>query len=252
MPNAPTLLADRLTTPTICRHVIPKLLHQTAKTAELPEECRPLVDKLKALHPDWTYKLWTDADNLELVRSRRPEFLDVYQKLPKNIMRADVIRYVLMSTHGGVYLDTDYEFLKPFDLNDHDIVLPWESIDAEGKPFRVANAIFASVPGHPFWTMLLDDLTANPPLSPEIDVIEATGPGFVTRMYHRARAAGMQIHTPDRDLFAPEPPRLNRDYEAIVKRGTSYGIHHCFGSWRAFDLKHSMKATVWRVLRTFV
>jgi len=127
--------------------MIPKLIHQTAKTGELPEECKPYVEKLKALHPDWTYKLWTDEDNLQLVKTRMPEFLDVYLKLPKNIMRADVIRYVYMYKLGGLYLDTDYEMLKPFDFNQHDIVLPWEITDENGKGTRVANSIFASVPG---------------------------------------------------------------------------------------------------------
>jgi mannosyltransferase OCH1-like enzyme len=232
--------------------VIPKLIHQTARTHELPEECKPYVQKLKALHPEWTYRLWTDPDNLELVQTRMPELLEVYTRLPKNIMRADVIRYVLMYTHGGLYLDTDYEMLKPFDLSHHSLVLPWEKSDERGNPIGVANSLFASVPAHPFWRMLIDDLIANPPLSPDIDVIEATGPGFVTRMYHRAREAGLDIYTPQRELFNPITPRLRRDYNAIVSRGVSYGIHHCFGSWRDFDTRHKLKSAVWRVLRKFV
>jgi mannosyltransferase OCH1-like enzyme len=157
-----------------------------------------------------------------------------------------------MYTHGGLYLDTDYEMLKPFDLNQHDVVLPIEITDDQGKPTRVANSIFASVPGHPFWRMLIDDLIANPPLAADIDVIEATGPAFVTRIYRRARDAGLDIHTPQRELFNPITPRLQRQYNAIVQGGVSYGIHHCFGSWRDFDTKHKIKSTVWRVLRKFV
>lgn len=230
--------------------MIPKLLHQTAKTHELPAECVRYVAKLKALHPDWTYRLWTDRDNLELVTTRVPELLDVYTRLPKNIMRADVIRYVLMYTHGGLYLDTDYEMLKPFDMTDHDIVLPWEITDERGTPTRVANAVFASAPGHPFWRMLIDDLIAHPPLAADVDVIDTTGPVFVTRMYHRARAAGMEIFTPAREVFNPVTPRLKREYNAIVARGVSYGIHHCLGSWRAFD-RNTVKTFIWRIIRKF-
>jgi mannosyltransferase OCH1-like enzyme len=233
--------------------VIPKLLHQTAKTHEIPEGCRPYVERLKALHPDWTYKLWTDADNLELVRTRMPEFLDVYQKLPKNIMRADVIRYVIMYVHGGLYLDTDYEFLKPFDLGHHDVVLPWE-FDGGANPEndRVANSLFASVPGHPFWKMVIDDLMANPPLAPDVNVLSTTGPMFLTRIFHKARAAGLNIHTPAPALFNPETPRLTRQYNAIVDGGVAYGIHHCLGSWRDFTAKDKMKNGVWRLVRKFI
>ena len=232
--------------------MIPKLIHQTARTSNLPEFCKPHVEKLKALHPDWTYKLWTDEDNLELVKTRMPEFLDVYLKLPRNIMRADVIRYVYMYTLGGLYLDTDYEMLKPFDLNQYDVVLPWEITDKNGQGTRVANSIFASAPAHPFWKMLLDDLMTNPPLGADVDVIHATGPAFVTRIFQRARAAGMDIYTPERDLFNPITPRLQRDYKAIVNRGFSYGIHHCLGSWRDFSTIDKLKMGTWRVLRKFI
>ena len=232
--------------------MIPKLIHQTAKTADLPPDCVPYVEKLKALHPDWTYRLWTDADNLELVTTRTPELLEVYNKLPKNIMRADVIRYVIMFVHGGLYLDTDYEMLKPFDLTSYDVVLPVEITDEQGNLTRIANSVFASVPGHAFWRMAIDDLIANPPLSPGIDVIEATGPAFLTRIYRRARDTGLDIHTPERALFNPITPRLKRDYNAIIDRGVAYGIHHCFGSWRDFDTVHRIKATVWGVLRKFI
>jgi len=234
------------------KSVIPKLIHQTAKTADIPDRVKPYVAKLRALHPDWTYKLWTDADNLELVKTRLPEFLDVYQKLPKNIMRADVIRYVLMYTVGGLYLDTDYEMLKPFDMTDQDIVLPWEISDEQGRGTRVANSIFASAAGHPFWKVVLDDLMNNPPLSPDVDVIDTTGPAFLTRMYHRAREAGIEIYTPQRDVFNPVTPRMRWEYNRIVKGGGSYGIHHCVGSWRDFTLKQKMKHAAWRVIRKFV
>jgi mannosyltransferase OCH1-like enzyme len=235
--------------------VIPKLIHQTAKTPEIPPACRPFVEKLRALHPGWTYRLWTDEDNLELVRTRMPEFLEVYQKLPKNIMRADVIRYVMMYVLGGLYLDTDYEFIRPFDLLDHDVVLPLES-DGTGTgnnaSVRVANAIFAAVPGHPFWKMVLDDLMANPPLGSDVNILSATGPLFLTRLYQRARDAGMKIHTPAPILFARMPPRTKMEHRAILRGTESYGIHHCFGSWREYSLVDKMKVGFWRAVRTII
>ncbi len=108
--------------------MIPKLIHQTAKTRDLPADCLEYVEQLKRLHPDWTYKLWTDEDNLEFVTREFPEFLETYQAFPRNIMRADVIRYLIMYRLGGFYLDTDYEMLKPFDLCDREIVLCWSPI----------------------------------------------------------------------------------------------------------------------------
>jgi mannosyltransferase OCH1-like enzyme len=230
--------------------VIPKLIHQTARTRDLPADVRGYVERVKAVHPDWQYHLWTDEENLELVRARVPEFIDVFQKLPKNIMRADVIRYVLMYVHGGLYLDTDYEMLKPFDLTDRDVVLPLERDGTTGEPLRPCNSIFASAPGHALWRMAIDDLIADPPLGAQSgdDVLVGTGPQFLTRILHKARAAGVQVYTPEPILFNPTTPRLRRQYDAIVRDGRSYGIHHCVGSWRDFTMAEKFKNSVYRLL----
>ena len=46
-------------------------------------------------------------------------------------MRADVIRYLIMYKIGGVYLDLDYEVLKPFEFGDHKLILPLNRIASE-------------------------------------------------------------------------------------------------------------------------
>jgi mannosyltransferase OCH1-like enzyme len=225
--------------------MIPKLIHQTAKTADIPEQERVYQARLRALHPDWTYKLWTDEDNAAFVNAEYPDFADVFFRLPKNIMRADVIRYLLLYRLGGLYLDTDYEMLKPFDLNQHACVLPWESAGHHGPgKDRICNSIFASEPGHPFFKMVIDDLKAHPPLDANQDVIEATGPVFFTKILRRLsdeQIRAMDIHLPPRPLFSPPTPRSQRQHDAIVNEGVAYGIHHCHGSWREY--------TAWQKLR---
>lgn len=229
---------------------IPKLIHQTAKTREIPDECEAYQERLLDLHPGWKYHLWTDEDNFAFVKSEFPDFFDVFTSLPRPIMRADVIRYLLMYRLGGLYLDTDYEMLKPFDLLDYDAVLPWES---SHKPVPggnlLCNCIFASEPGHPLFKMMIDDLKANPPLSPDVDVISATGPKFVTRIFHRAEGLKLSVYTPPTELFSPLTPRNRREYRAILRGGTAYGIHHCHGSWREWSLLERAKMLAGRTYR---
>ena len=232
--------------------MIPKLIHQTAKTAELPECCRAMRDRLVALHPDWTYKLWTDADNLAFVKAEFPDFLHVYVGLPKNIMRADVIRYLLMYRLGGLYLDTDYEMLRPFAFGDQEIVLPREHDGAaDGTSVLVGNSIFASRPGHPFWRAVIDELQRRPPTAERaakaetagttrrfgdpVDVLNTTGPAFITVIYQRLTREGMPLFSPESEIFQPRPPRSRRAYNAILRRGVAHGIHHCHGSWREYN-----------------
>src|SRR5690349_8393884 len=104
--------------------MIPKLIHQTWKSSEVPHKWIPFVEKVKQLNPGWSYQLWTDADNDIFVKTHFPEFYPVFKGFSREIMRADVIRYLIMYKLGGVYLDLDYEVLAPFDFGAHALVLP--------------------------------------------------------------------------------------------------------------------------------
>lgn len=225
--------------------MIPKLIHQTAKTKDIPEKWQGFQKRLIELHPDWTYKLWTDEDNDAFVKKEFPDYYPVFVGFPKNIMRADVIRYLLMYRLGGLYMDLDYEMLKPFDLLDHDIVLPWESSGEFGPgKDKIANAIFASSPGHPFWKMVLDRIAANGPYNADIDVEKTTGPEFISGVFNDAVKNGMTFYCPPRDWFNPRTPRGPRAYKAILDSGVSYGIHHCHGTWRELGLYRRLRISL--------
>lgn len=55
------------------------------------------------IHPDWEWVLWTDQDNLDLVRIYAPWFLPTYEALGDRIpiYRADVVRNLYMHVFGG-------------------------------------------------------------------------------------------------------------------------------------------------------
>jgi mannosyltransferase OCH1-like enzyme len=232
--------------------MIPKLIHQTAKTTDISPKWREYQSKLRAFHPDWTYRLWTDDDNIAFVRSEFPEFVQTFTSLPRNIMRADVIRYLLMYRLGGLYMDLDYEMLKPFDLLEQDIVLPLES-DGQFGPGndKVCNSIFAAAPGHPLFKMAIEDLKNNPP-TPQADVEASTGPIFLSRIFRAALAAGIEVYTPARPLFSPPTPENPRQYRAIIDQGVSYGIHHCDGTWRQYSWPQRFRNKLAKAVKQFL
>jgi len=231
--------------------MIPKILHQTAKTAVVPEKWRPLQDKVRDLHPGWEYHLWTDDDNLALLEARRPDLVPAYLSMPRPIMRADMIRYFYMEQFGGLYLDTDYEFLKPFDLGDRTLVLPRES--EHDQPLYLGNCVFASVPGHAYWTAVLADLRDDPPAGrsdlDEDAVLRLTGPGFLTRIYQDRFASDSSIYVTPKLMFHPPVPQDDQALGQILATRATYGIHWCFGSWRALTPWARLKNRVRKVFR---
>jgi mannosyltransferase OCH1-like enzyme len=232
--------------------MIPKLIHQTYKTRDIPRKWLKYQRKVQALHPGWTYTLWTDEDNLKFVANEYPTFLGVFTKLPRNIMRADVIRYLLLHRLGGLYLDLDYEMLKPFDLLDHELLIPAEEdeTDKQGK-LRLCNAFMAATPGNAFFGRAIDDLKSNPPLAADADVEASTGPGFLTRVYRRVPKENVNVFIPAPPLFSPVTPVNPRQYRAIVRTGVSYGIHHTHGSWREFTPWIRMRRRVGNIVKWF-
>ena len=212
--------------------MIPKLIHQTWKTNEIPPKWQPFVDTVKALNPGWTYKLWTDRENDEFVKNEFPDFYEVFSGFSRNIMRADVIRYLIMIKLGGVYLDLDYEVLKPFNFEDKKVILPLNrSIKYGDSKDELGNCFFASIAGHKFWRDVIDDLKNNPPsVTDYSQVVGATGPKLLTKIYQSKKYS--DIITPERLVYHPPTPTKKKEIERIKNNGVSLGIHHPWGSWK--------------------
>lgn len=80
---------------------IPKLLHQSWKTNELPEKFEKWSKVCREKHHDWEWVLWTNEDNLNLVKKYFPWLEETYLALPGEIYRADFSRNLYMYIFGG-------------------------------------------------------------------------------------------------------------------------------------------------------
>lgn len=201
--------------------MIPKILHFTWKTEQLPRPMQRYFDAWRRLHPDWEIRLWTDETMRTFVSGRHPEFLSTYDGYAKGIQRADAFRYLVLGALGGVYADLDVEPFRPITpLLQHHAFLgiePLEHIGADrlhqGVPFLLTNAFMGSVPGHRLWREIIERM---PRLS-GLETFYATGPSMVT-------AAVLRLPREERPaLLAPnawspllsDGRRTRRDDEAI-------------------------------------
>ncbi|KJZ76631.1 hypothetical protein HIM_03967 [Hirsutella minnesotensis 3608] len=162
--------------PTVNATTIPRLFHQSWKSLSLPAKFEKWSNTCRKQHEGWEWVIWTDEDNLALVRKHFPWLETLYHDLPGEIYRADLARYLYMYIYGGVYADLDTDCLRPTeDLQDSYDVL----FDDNGpKPAKdtaifgrmgidpsfahsIPNAWMASTPGHPFFLSFLQSLTEN-------------------------------------------------------------------------------------------
>mmetsp|Transcript_21480 Transcript_21480/g.49981 ORF Transcript_21480/g.49981 Transcript_21480/m.49981 type:complete len:305 (-) Transcript_21480:186-1100(-) len=171
---------------------IPKIVHQTYKSATLPPRLLAYRNTWQRYLPDWEHKLWLDDDNRNLVKDHYPWFLATYDGYDKTIKRVDAARLFMMHRYGGVYADTDLEVLQdptPLFSGEHDLFLFAQSEIKCGKLAQVVvpqneatvgvipNALMASAPGHPFWIYLAMKLMSA---KKEALVMWATGPSRFT------------------------------------------------------------------------
>lgn len=164
--------------------MIPKLLHFTWKTTDLPRVMQRYLDAWRRLHPDWDIRLWTDETMLAFVREHYADLLATYEGYPRMIQRADAFRYLVLGKLGGIYADLDVEPLQPVtSLLGFDCfvgVEPLEHINPDrihqGVPFLFSNAFMGSVPDHPMWRAVIRQL---PELADQ-ETFYSTGPSMVT------------------------------------------------------------------------
>lgn len=90
---------------------IPKILHQFWHGGPLPDKYKQLTEKWQALHPDWTLMLWDEAKVAEFGLANQW----MYENMRNPSAKSDVVRYEVVYSYGGFYVDTDFLPCKNFD-----------------------------------------------------------------------------------------------------------------------------------------
>ena len=139
-------------------HTIPKIIHQSWKTSDLPPKFRKWHQSWIDVHEGWEIRLWTDQDNLQLVKDKFPFFLDRYNQLSSNIKRADAARFLYMYEFGGFYADLDVECLQHHETLRYvgSVLLPLMDNSQKTHLHNIPNAWLASPPKHMFWMFALN------------------------------------------------------------------------------------------------
>lgn len=232
---------------------IPKIVHQLWKDESIPEKWHASAASVKRYHKGWEYRLWTDAAMLQHVEVHHPELFGTFRSMERQIMRVDFFRYILMHDFGGLYCDLDYEFLRPYDYGEASVVLSLEYDEAYGDDVdQVANYIMASVPGHPLWKDIMEDVRLTPPRAPTpADVCTVTGPGLITRVFLANRAVYDGIRLTAQPVLSPRRVHGRYERKFYINSGVTFGFHHGWGSWRTrLSLKY-LRSRLAKIYRRF-
>lgn len=168
--------------------IIPKIIHQTYKTTEIPDVWKAGQQACVDLHPDYQYILWTDEMAREFIAEEYPWFLSTWDLYPYPIQRADAIRYFALVHFGGVYIDLDDGCERRLDP-----LLTVPAFVRKTIPTGVSNDVMGAVPRHPFFLKVLDSLKPYKKnwLVPYITIMYSTGPLFLSVIWKQYKRWGV-------------------------------------------------------------
>ena len=193
--------------------MIPHIFHQIWVGPDpFPAEFKAYGRSWVRANPGWELRVWTE-ENLpgDLRRA------EIYELLRQPAERSDLLRLELLHRLGGIYVDADFECLRPFGS----LLDGVELFCANLKPGRVNNAIIGAVPGHPLLERAIQEARPRATYGP-VDK-EGTGPFFLNRLV--ADEPGVTIF--DSELFYPRSPEA---------RERAIAVHHSARSWKAPEL----------------
>lgn len=210
---------------------IPKIIHQIWLGSPLPEKYLVLQETWKKNHPDWEYKLWTDKDIDEFGLINRA----FYDETSNWGAKSDIARYEILYRIGGLYVDTDFECLRPFDVFNH--CCDFYAGAAYCSEVIIYNGLIGAAPGHPILKACIDGMRGIGKDSETCDEIQVrTGPFFLTRRFFEAirNHDGPSVIFPP-NYFYPWPnfERANNARQQVLSwvRPETFAIHHWHVSW---------------------
>ena len=214
---------------------VPKIIHQTAPADK--SKWHPIwyhcQESWKKNFPNYEYKMWTDEDNENLIKTKYSWFYDTYKGFKHNISRVDSSRYFYLYEYGGIYADMDFECLKNFEH-----ILPNGKVSIAETPYQsnpseeYQNALMVSPPKHPFWMCLIlnmyENRESNDPIIVTVRPVDKT-----------IRENKDVVFTLEYKLFAPEHTEEFKNLhdapehqmENINVKTDAYTRHHGTAVW---------------------
>jgi mannosyltransferase OCH1-like enzyme len=138
-------------------------------------------------NPGWQIVQWGEDDIAELLKNQKVGITDLVIDLYRRddgrkgvelyVQLADVLGYVIVAEHGGVYVNCDMQPVQPFPELPS---MAWASYE-NNEDGRIVNAAIGSPRAQdPFWTGLLDGLPGRYFANPYDEMVMTTGPGYLT------------------------------------------------------------------------
>ncbi len=203
-----------------------------------------MAERWKKNNPVWEYKLWNGEMMWQLLNEHHPHFIDRYNSYRYDVQRWDAIRYLILYSCGGLYVDLDYDCLEPIDplLEGSSCcfgIEPPLHFQVFGKKHLVGNAFMACSPYQPFFDEIINELKGGHSATKDkfLHVLETTGPHMITRVYNNYSRKDEITLLPYEKVAPLNKVEVQQvmnggmTYEIKNKIKDAYAVHYFLGTW---------------------
>ena len=164
-----TILISKHKRRSVCENFetkIPKVVHQTFSSTNLPDEIRDIMEKNRKKCSECEFKFYTDSDcDLFIKNNFNKEVYEAYKKINPiyGAMKADFFRYCILFKEGGIYLDVKSSFLDdPFKYIKEDDICILDIRRSGLEPWRKVSTyeqwLLIFEKGHPYLSKMIDQM----------------------------------------------------------------------------------------------
>ncbi|KAJ5757548.1 uncharacterized protein N7511_006242 [Penicillium nucicola] len=258
---------------------IPDKVWHSAKTNDVSDKQRAWINSWTKTNPSCRQELLTDRSGEEFVRAHfqqtRPDIVEVYEAIPIPILRADLLRYLIVLAEGGYWSDLDITAEKPnsdwvpvqYKHHNIDMIVGLEFDFAYRGPgtevaSQLCNWVFAAQPSSRNLQVIVDSVVSKLKEVAYIngvtisgiklemlqDVVNVTGPKIMTIAILQSLSQLLGRTVDDRDFSGIKQPKLVGDVLIMpgvsfaaaqngdpTDQGDAFVTHHYEGSWKQAD-----------------
>lgn len=214
---------------------IPKKLHFIWLGKPMPEEYNKYINSWREFHPDWEFKLWTEAD-VDTFNFRNR---DIFTEANNYSRKADIWCLEILEQFGGLYLNVDFQCLKQMDTLHYayDFYIAMQPLDT--NIVQLGTGLIAAIPHHPLLKLAIENIRETRHIT---QIIVATGPIFFTKCYvEYIQNQWIPNKNRTRDVVLPASYFYPCGYTQrglapeFWYRDEAYAVHHWAGSWLSKD-----------------
>lgn len=207
---------------------IPKIIHYCWFGGNpLPEMAIRCIESWKKYCPDYEIIEWNEH-NFDLDIN---DYVKEAYESKKWAFVSDVARLYALVNHGGIYMDTDVEVIKPLDD-----LLEFEAFSGFESEKRIPTGIMACEKGHRMFAELLQEYEGEHFKQEDGSLDMTTN---VTRITNTCLKYGLKLNNQFQCVngftLLPKDYLCPKDYETkeINITKNTYTIHHFDGSWHS-------------------